>query len=100
MGFRCLVRDHVADDSSSFIPRALPWWSYTRSPDKIGCDVFAAELLLPFRVFTPFVEEWLIGFDAVDSMAARFLASNTATGSRYRRLLIYRALLYCQKMEN
>jgi len=33
-----------------------PWWSYAkRSPNEIACDVFAAELLLPYHVFKPLV---------------------------------------------
>ena len=32
--------------------QALPWWSYAkRPPAEIWCDVFAAELLLPYRLF-------------------------------------------------
>jgi Zn-dependent peptidase ImmA (M78 family) len=31
-----------------------PWWSYAkRSPNEIVCDTFAAELLLPFKLFKP-----------------------------------------------
>src|SRR4029077_8302509 len=30
----------------------LPWWSYAkRSPNEILCDVYAAELLLPSKLF-------------------------------------------------
>lgn len=32
--------------------KAIPWWSYAkRSPNEIACDVFAAELLLPYKLF-------------------------------------------------
>jgi len=59
--------------------QALPWWSYAkRPPAEIWCDVFAAELLLPYRLFKPEAE-----LAAVDDLAARFCASNTATGSRF-----------------
>ncbi len=61
-----------------------PWWSYAkRSPDEILCDVFAAELLLPFNVFKSFVNKADIGLASVDALAARFEASVTATGSRF-----------------
>ena len=44
----CLPSDH----------KALPWWSYAkRSADEILCDVFAAELLLPYRIFKPAAEK-------------------------------------------
>jgi hypothetical protein len=64
--------------------KALPWWSYAkRSPEEICCDIFAAELLLPYRLFRPAAEESAVGFDTVEDLAARFLASLTATGSRF-----------------
>jgi hypothetical protein len=64
--------------------QALPWWSYAkRPPAEIWCDVFAAELLLPFGLFKPQAEKVPIGLAAVDDLAERFCASNTATGSRF-----------------
>ena len=63
---------------------AMPWWSYASRPkNEILCDVFAAELLLPKQLFEPLVREEQIGFSAIDELAHRFLASTTATGSRY-----------------
>lgn len=60
------------------------WWSYAkRTPDEISCDVFAAELLLPYRIFKPVAEKELLGLAAVDALAGRFVASITATGSRF-----------------
>lgn len=64
--------------------KALPWWSYAkRPPAEIWCDVFAAELLLPYGLFKPLAEEAPISLASVEDLAGRFLASNTATGSRY-----------------
>jgi Zn-dependent peptidase ImmA (M78 family) len=66
---------------------ASPWWSYAkRSPNEILCDVFAAELLLPYTLFRPFVEKAEIGFAAVAELAKKFEASLTATGSRFATL--------------
>jgi IrrE N-terminal-like domain len=63
---------------------ALPWWSYAKRPQaEIICDVFAAELILPYRVFKPLVDEAKIDMDRVEDLADRFLASVTATGSRF-----------------
>jgi hypothetical protein len=65
----------------------LPWWSYAkRSPNEIFCDVFAAELLLPYKLFKPLVDKTNIGLTAVDDLAGRFVASNMATGSRFATL--------------
>jgi Zn-dependent peptidase ImmA (M78 family) len=66
----------------------LPWWSYAkRSPNEIFCDVFAAELLLPHKLFKPLVEKVDISLAAVDDLAKRFVASNMATGSRFATLV-------------
>lgn len=54
-----------------------------RAPNEICCDVFAAELLLPHRVFTPKALKATIGLDAIDELADQFGASFTATGSRF-----------------
>jgi hypothetical protein len=63
---------------------ALPWWSYARrSPNEIFCDVFAAELLLPYKLFKPLVDKADISLAAVDDLAERFVASVMATGSRF-----------------
>ena len=61
-----------------------PWWSYSRKPlVEVLCDVFAAELLLPYDFFQPLADEASIGLGAIDGLAERFHASFTATGSRY-----------------
>jgi hypothetical protein len=60
------------------------WWSYAkRPPDEICCDVFAAELLLPYRLFKPVADKEPISLATVDALASRFMASITATGSRF-----------------
>lgn len=64
------------------------WWSYARkSPNEIVCDVFAAELLLPYRLLQPEVERAAIGFEAIDDLAGRAEASTTATGSRFATII-------------
>ncbi|HEX4826341.1 MAG TPA: ImmA/IrrE family metallo-endopeptidase [Candidatus Polarisedimenticolaceae bacterium] len=61
-----------------------PQWSYAKRPlAEIFCDVFAAELLLPYKSFQPAAVESSTGLAAVDALADRFLASTTATGSRF-----------------
>lgn len=56
---------------------------FARSPNEVLCDVFAAELLLPCHLFKPRVESSDICFDAIKSLGADFVASHTATGSRF-----------------
>jgi hypothetical protein len=60
-----------------------PSWSYRRPLNEILCDVFAAELLLPYKLFKPLVDKADISLAAVDDLARRFVASTSATGSRF-----------------
>jgi hypothetical protein len=53
-----------------------------RSLNEILCDVFAAEILLPFSLLKARVEDTDLDFAAIDSIAADFQTSRTATGSR------------------
>ena len=67
---------------------ASPWWSYEKRPlAEVLCDIFAAELLLPYDLFQPQAEKPSISLTAVDDLAERFQASMTATGSRYAAVL-------------
>ena len=62
----------------------IPWWSYAKRPlAEILCDVFAAELLLPYDLFHPEADKSTIGLSSIDELAEQFQASVTATGSRY-----------------
>lgn len=64
--------------------QTTPWWSYVkRSPNEILCDVFASELLLPYKLFKPLVDKSDISLAAVDGLAGDFVASTMATGSRF-----------------
>ncbi len=61
-----------------------PTWSYAKkSINEIWCDIFAAELLLPYNLFKPFVDRSDYSLDAIGKLAMQFEASFTATGSRY-----------------
>jgi hypothetical protein len=61
-----------------------PGWSYSRRPPgEIACDAFAAELLLPYKLFKPRVDASDLGFAAIRDLAEEFDASLMATGSRF-----------------
>lgn len=79
---------HIALQLPSEHTRA-PWsGSYSKkSPDEIVCDVFAAELLLPFHLFKPLADKCQIGFVAVGKLAEDFAASVMATGSRFATVI-------------
>ena len=57
---------------------------YSKRPwNEILCDVFAAELMLPYNRFKPSADLSDISFAALDGLAVRFEASVTSTGSRF-----------------
>ncbi len=63
---------------------ATPSWSYSRRPPgEIACDVFAAELLLPFKLFKPRVDSADRAIAAIGGLADEFDASLISTGSRF-----------------
>ncbi len=61
-----------------------PSWSFARRPaGEIACDIFAAELLLPYKLFKPRVDAAELGFAAIGELADEFDASLMSTGSRF-----------------
>ena len=63
---------------------STPSWSYARRPaGEIACDVFAAELLLPYQLFKPRVDSADMGLAAIGDLADAFDASLLSTGSRF-----------------
>jgi Zn-dependent peptidase ImmA (M78 family) len=57
---------------------------YARRPqEEVLCDVFAAECLLPYDLFSKDVGATDISLDAVKTLADRYNASLTTTGSRF-----------------
>lgn len=61
-----------------------PSWSYARRPaGEVACDVFAAELLLPHKLFKPRVDAADMGLASIGALADEFEASLISTGSRF-----------------
>ena len=54
-----------------------------RPPEEMLCDVFAAECLLPYDLFSKDVSDMDISMDAVKELSEKYKASLTATGSRF-----------------
>jgi hypothetical protein len=63
--------------------KAQPWWSAKRPLAERFCDIFAAELLLPEKLFQPVAEDAAVSLTSIETLANDFCASFTATGSRY-----------------
>lgn len=73
---------HVVLEISS--DHSNPSWSYARRPPgEIACDMFAAELLLPYKLFKPRVDAADMGLASISALADEFDASLASTGSRF-----------------
>src|SRR5258708_549508 len=59
-----------------------PWTTERPLAERL-CDFFAAELLLPAKLFEPAAESAPISLAGIDALSQQFEASVTATGSRY-----------------
>jgi hypothetical protein len=73
-----LPSEHQEVPSSSYVKRAQA---------EIYCDIFAAELLLPFGLFRPLADKAEISLVSIDALANRFNVSFMAAGSRFAAVL-------------
>jgi Zn-dependent peptidase ImmA (M78 family) len=73
-----LPSEHQEVASSSYVKRAQA---------EILCDIFAAELLLPFGLFKPLADKAAISLASIEALASKFVASTMATGSRFAAVL-------------
>jgi Zn-dependent peptidase ImmA (M78 family) len=65
----------------------IPPWAYTkRDANEAACDVFAAELLMPYSLFKPMMSEDEPSLEMLDDLASKFGTSFPATGSRFASL--------------
>jgi Zn-dependent peptidase ImmA (M78 family) len=63
--------------------RETPAWSYSkRDENEISCDIFAAELLMPFEDFKRDVDQEEPSFELVESLRAKYVVSFSACASR------------------
>lgn len=61
-----------------------PSWRYTQRPQsEVFCDIFASELLLPYKLFKPCVDRADISIAAINALSDDFDASLVSTGSRF-----------------
>ena len=73
---------HVALEITA--DHSAPSWSFARRPPgEIACDVFAAELLLPYKLFKPRVDASDMGLKGIGELANEFDASLVSTASRF-----------------
>lgn len=66
----------------------LPSWRYAkRDINEIMCDIFAAELLMPYKMFKDKIPEEEPSMEVINKLAAEFGTSFPATASRYATLI-------------
>lgn len=66
----------------------LPSWSYAkRDINEVKCDTFAAELLMPYKMFKDKIPKDEPSIDVIEYLAAEFKTSFPATASRYATLI-------------
>jgi hypothetical protein len=70
-----LPTEHTSDQAGDGFIR--------RSFNEVLCDVFAAEMILPFKLIRDRVADSDFDFNAIEDLAGDFEASLTATGSRF-----------------
>ena len=63
--------------------REIPPWSYAkRDENEIWCDVFAAELLMPYDKFKADVDKEEPSFELIERLRLKYVTSFSATASR------------------
>ncbi|MDP2761169.1 MAG: ImmA/IrrE family metallo-endopeptidase [Sideroxyarcus sp.] len=66
----------------------LPSWSYAkRHINEMMCDTFAAELLMPYKLFKDSIPKEEPSIEVIDLLAEQFKTSFPATASRYATLV-------------
>lgn len=66
----------------------IPSWSYAkRDLNEVWCDIFASELLMPYRQFQALIPGDEPSWEIIDRLARHFAASFPATASRYASLV-------------
>ena len=66
----------------------LPSWSYfKRDFNEVKCDIFAAELLMPYRMFKDKIPKDEPSIKVIEFLAAEFRTSFPAAASRYATLI-------------
>lgn len=70
--------------------KETPSWSYAKREDnEIACDIFAAELLMPYDQFKADVDKAEPSFELVERLRAKYVTSFSATASRVAAVTDY-----------
>ena len=85
----CHEIGHIVLDLSSNHKETPPWSYAKREDNEIACDIFAAELLMPYDRFKTDVDKAEPSFELVDQLRAKYVTSFSATASRVAAVTDY-----------
>lgn len=84
----CHEVGHIVLDLPSAHQTVAPWSYAKRDLNEICCDAFAAELLMPLRLWVSAVPKGAPTVDAINQLAERFGCSYPAAASRFATLTV------------
>ncbi len=85
----CHEIGHIVLDLSSNHKETPPWSYAKREDNEIACDMFAAELLMPYEQFKADVDKAEPSFELVERLRAKYVTSFSATASRVAAVTDY-----------
>jgi Zn-dependent peptidase ImmA (M78 family) len=85
----CHEIGHIVLELSSNHEETPPWSYAKREENEIACDIFAAELLMPYDQFKAEVDKEEPSFELVERLRAKYVTSFAATASRVAAVTDY-----------
>jgi len=85
----CHEIGHIVLELSSNHKETPPWSYAKREDNEIACDMFAAELLMPYDQFKADVDKAEPSFELVERLRAKYVTSFSATASRVAAVTDY-----------
>lgn len=85
----CHEIGHIVLGLSSNHEETPPWSYAKRDENEIACDIFAAELLMPYDQFKADVDKAAPSFELVERLRAKYVTSFSATASRVAAITDY-----------
>lgn len=85
----CHEIGHIVLELSSNHKETPPWSYAKREENEIACDIFAAELLMPYDQFKADVDKAEPSFELVDRLRTKYVTSFAATASRVAAVTDY-----------
>jgi len=85
----CHEIGHIVLELSSNHQETPPWSYAKREENEIACDIFAAELLMPYDLFKADVDKAEPSFELIDRLRTKYVTSFAATASRVAAVTDY-----------